>query len=1213
MNHYAYYALKAESGDYASTKAIAGCSFCGGTKLTFSFDVYWDKGMHGILFKQENSAVCQISDETLSWKAGTILLANDPLSSPLILGGWNHIDIAYEDKQVCLYLNAIQVDKIELKSSPVYSESPYEFLTGYNGYLRNVRLADYALTQAEICNNLFKNVINKEHLLLYIPFDKQEVKDEGKFEQTVICKGQCCCITLIKALQFRQGGVAYLEDVSVNPGCENVPKFTIAIRIFAEPVGEDNTILFQNKGTEDSLEVHLKEKQTKLSVKIKDEEILFSNTAIPYYEWTTIFITVEETNIKCYINGVKSDEKVLKEKYERTSASRIILGSQDDENIHGFIGAVDYIGLYKKVLSDEEILDAYKVEPYVFDNDIAMLFLCHGEEFKNYIGSGSLLLGKNASLEILEGTVYESEIPELQVRTNNKFSGNDFEKWQADFLSDVCCQYMSASSGFTFSEDNNGCVKQYLLDSIGDSAAAQELIIDFSIFTAIEIINFIKIIGLKKLLLDVMIKTMLKGATASVIAANIEKIIEFQIGLGIAAAAVFVADVAVKAKSKTKKPDNPPWQPPDPDPKRGYSVEVKNIQFCNGDKGSIPLRIDYNNKQTLPEWTNALSTESVCAYISKNQQPKIKVTFSYIPAKDQEPVNLSIGAKGTLLGDFISSPVLCSVKKDYEAEIILSSNKLNTADGGKHTENLRWYCKSSVKENFLRVTNNKIHIICNTPTGVWSLTNEKEYPMIPLLNIFASVAESYKDPIKTADQAICACGNWLSTQKKYHLDKDNKYSRLEMHGLEFCAEKFYDTLSSNSLTAGSLDFSVFTANLLAMEGFNVSIYEIHGMEKVKRGSDKKLISYSTGLKMNSVTAFNVSFDEIMKRHYVLVISDNKQKWLYDVVLKSKKDSVPWFKLSWNDYRNKAILYTSYVESPFIINAWKEIDELPVSQSNSELSITYDPKEKIFSKSERLSFKDSIKNKYSFPKNEACCHRISYIVLEDILIQTFNSLKNGTIEKEVKDDIINYFATLFYNDTEPDQETEPDKYQNYVEMKEYIGELLEVDKSSFKNKEINTDIGEFLDNLLCCLNSSDYNLRKGYASWNSSIGDNYDPEAWKFIKENDGKFYCVFDQNGKVNEENPREEYTEEGVYIINEVDNRSIGFLRDLEAYLNCDFFGFSYGSYVPPGSEDEIYPILYSSNNEFLLKDTVDRIIEGISYFCYNYVTNSWDNVFIS
>ena len=52
MNHFAYYALKCEGGDFASCNPVEGCSFAGGGAFTFGMAFYWS-GHTGILFQQE--------------------------------------------------------------------------------------------------------------------------------------------------------------------------------------------------------------------------------------------------------------------------------------------------------------------------------------------------------------------------------------------------------------------------------------------------------------------------------------------------------------------------------------------------------------------------------------------------------------------------------------------------------------------------------------------------------------------------------------------------------------------------------------------------------------------------------------------------------------------------------------------------------------------------------------------------------------------------------------------------------------------------------------------------------------------------------------------------------------------------------------------------------------------------------------------------------
>ena len=56
MNHYAYYALKSESG-YAFSSAVENCSFAGGTKFSFGMDFYYNGAEGGSVFSKRKCDV----------------------------------------------------------------------------------------------------------------------------------------------------------------------------------------------------------------------------------------------------------------------------------------------------------------------------------------------------------------------------------------------------------------------------------------------------------------------------------------------------------------------------------------------------------------------------------------------------------------------------------------------------------------------------------------------------------------------------------------------------------------------------------------------------------------------------------------------------------------------------------------------------------------------------------------------------------------------------------------------------------------------------------------------------------------------------------------------------------------------------------------------------------------------------------------------------
>lgn len=630
MNHYAYYALKNESG-YAFSSAIENCSFAGGTKFSFGMDFYYN-GAEGVLFSQKESVTCRIVNKQLEWKTADWCLMSSSFTTPLIENGWNHIDVVYEEKQAILYLNAVEVQRVDINADPVYSLEDYHYLEQDIGYVRNVRIVGRAMTQEEIITNLMRTVVPKEHLWLYIPFDVPFCQDQGVFQKVVRYGGLSRCENMIKVLRFDGGGYVLLDGVKTNPGNAKMADFSIAVRVFPLPCSTEEAVLFENTGEEDLFQIRLLAGQKQVGLVFGTEKITLENSQLAPYEWTDLILVKKGMEVQCFINGQMSGNVRLTNNYQRKNAPRMVLGNK-------FKGYMDYIGIYGKSLGAEECLEVHQVEPYIFDEGLTLLFLFHGEKEENFLGEGTLLLHKNAEIALAEGTIYEEIIEPYNFRTKSEFAGNEFEKWQADFLADIVKQFSSQATGLDLS-DLDGGAKEYLWNRMGMYSEAQELFLDFAAFTTAEIINLMSMAVLQELAFQAALSSMIKGTFSAFMMLNMDKIMAFQIGLGIAVGAAFIVDVAVKTKEKTKEPGEPPIPPIPPEPERGYAIELLSMQFCNGDTGSIPLRKDWQTEQSLPEWSSGSTESGICAYVRGSQTPKIKIRFRYLPAKNQPPVSI---------------------------------------------------------------------------------------------------------------------------------------------------------------------------------------------------------------------------------------------------------------------------------------------------------------------------------------------------------------------------------------------------------------------------------------------------------------------------------------------------------------------------------------------------------------------------------------------
>lgn len=194
-----------------------------------------------------------------------------------------------------------------------------------------------------------------------------------------------------------------------------------------------------------------------------------------------------------------------------------------------------------------------------------------------------------------------------------------------------------------------------------------------------------------------------------------DDLMTYQLAAETALSLSFLLDVAITPQEKVEKARSAPVPVPPSQPETGYTIELLAIKFCNGKKGSLPLREDYHKNQSLPEWSSSSSGEAVYAYAAGKQSPKVRLSFRYTPAKDQPPVSIKLGFRSGLLGNCLSNETTCMVDGTYEVEVTCNKNQLEKANTGKVEETLRCYSQDAGRERMLRMADVKIHILCRKP------------------------------------------------------------------------------------------------------------------------------------------------------------------------------------------------------------------------------------------------------------------------------------------------------------------------------------------------------------------------------------------------------------------------------------------------------------------------------------------------------------------
>lgn len=388
-----------------------------------------------------------------------------------------------------------------------------------------------------------------------------------------------------------------------------------------------------------------------------------------------------------------------------------------------------------------------------------------------------------------------------------------------------------------------------------------------------------------------------------------------------------------------------------------------------------------------------------------------------------------------------------------------------------------------------------------------------------------------------------------------------------------------------------------------MEGLTLYVYELANMEQLLEQDGVPVID-SGGIIFNEeYRVFGKPCPQNIIRSCLISpqLAENGLYW--DLLIQSSSMPSGWKRTSWDDYRTKAISWACYVYEPYPLEGWADTAKLP----KQPLSITYDAPEEEFISTPRRGFKEHISRIFNFPDNKACCHRVSYKTIENILLATFNFLKSGEIEQDIMNYILDLLKDCFYRGGEPDQFSDPYEYQNYTELKNAIEILKGTTQEFLEEPENCTTVGKTLNQVLNCLNNAMSNLREGYASWNCSIGEKFDPERWEVVVQFEEGNYKILTEEGLID---PVEDPKEEGVYLTSEDDGVFIDMLKQIEALLGILIFKFDFPRYGEWRQRQFIkYPGIRSSKNKFPLYRCYSQVC-FTGYYYWNPRLRNWCNL---
>lgn len=1195
MNRYAYYALKCEQGGYAYIKPIDGLSFCGGSLLTFSCDFYYDKGYSGALFSQKGSVTGEIKNGSICWTLNNkTALKSDSSKYPLWEGAWNHLDVVYSGDKVTMYINRVPAAEKSIGEEQGASSENMVIGEEYPGYIRSVRIADFAFSQDDVFNNCVQNQVEKERLHLYIPFDEFDVKDQGRNELTVICSGLARVLTLVGAVSFSGSGFVAVHDNALNPGSAGMSEFTIATRVFLYPIEQEGSVLYENVSDQaDGFSLKLDQTIDGAYLGLEAAGFSYQDKDIPLanFEWQDLCVTVKEKQVKCYVNGVLVKTMDMSQPYLRTSSPQIYFGDhrKGGKSING---AIDYFAVYEQCLSDESAAEISRVEPYLYDDKIVSLYLLHGEGLHDMVGEGSLSLS-NCEQKLLEGTVFESRIEPFTFRADDEFPGNEFELWEADTLLKLYLPIISQMNGTPIPENIPGSIKWKLLQETSSMQAVQNIFSDYDDLEDVEIEDLFETAN-SPVLGGVLASVFAVGlGIASYMGYKLEKMLEECKSYWYLVFLPFIAYIADKV-IESWDDDDPPAPPPPWVPTFGYRVALQSVKFCVEKNGSVPLRQDFDNPQTLPEWTSETAADAKMAYIAKSQKPSIEVAFNYIPSGTMVlPQKIVLYGKDDYFGSFQTEPVTCVTGGTYSTTATLDNFQIteNTLPGC-YDSNIKWsYNSQNDVKTFMQATSLKMHVIKSDPLYPWSLTDKDHYPTIELLELADKIFKSISGKVGDETTFLKAMREFLETDIKHEYCPQQQYTcetAYSVTDIDMNHKGLVAALKQQGSNLGSLDVSAAAMYIAAMEGWKIQVIGFYSYEYPIRKENEVLIG-SCRFWLNDLEAWGRDVTDETVRHFTnglagaasiddIVISDILWR------LKNSSECLDGLKVG--EYRGKV----SKSEDSFGIGL---IGHRIVEKENAllqKVEISYDAGEEVFKESDRIQFRKYIREKFNFTQNQACCHRVSYKYIEEFLVWVFNSFKKYG-DKDLKDNILNDLYNTFYiDDTFVDTDD-----KNKGELRDIIDELLDVTQADLSDEALCFKTQKLLQNALLCLNSAEINLRAGYSNWNSSIGKNYDPDAYYI-------YFTLYDDWFRVDHEGVVEyvisrfeeggDEIDGGIYLMTEQDRRIWDGLGEMvkDFYPMPVILASSRQAVIREVLVD--IPYAYSSNNEFSFITDSNRLV---------------------
>ncbi len=1252
INKNCYHALALRQDEYAYCKPIADFTLCGKRNFTFSIQFLpTDTGREIVLFSQEDVMKIGWEDGAFYYEtkaAGTIM--PEQWSMPVLENDWNQFDLICKDGQLTFCINGIEGYSEKITRSELTGSSDYQIGQVFEGYLRYVRIANFAMDQETLVANQYQNNLETNQMELYFDFSKIKARDLGQHNIPVLLSGFSEVKDIVRVFYPGKSGAAIpAASEKVNPGGFETGQFTIYQRVFLQYV-DDECIVMANGGLTEGFvlavtaDCHMKATWNGLDYVAKG--------TLPAYQWLDLAVSYDGKTLRFYVNGEPDTEFPIGTKPAALKNGNIQFGNilVKGRTLNGksFRGYFDCAAIFDMALEAKKLLEYVQQVPYIYEENLRALYRFQEQEPCEEINAGIVTLLSGAGIMFAENTMRVDDIGKLEYslgKTKGKYT--DFEIWEANTAAMVIASFLEKQTGIKPSLDIGGGQQlkgrslDYVVQNVLTEPKVKMLLAGVSAIAAADIVTVLKTLydsGKLKILLKTVFHA--SGSFAMEAMAGVAGAELAEGGVAVAAAAVGVAAlcaiVAILVNTKRKNPPAP--TPPKDKPKDKYRfLQVKTIQFRHSNdvsESAIPIVRSSRQAVEEPEWVSGVNSKedspSLAAYI-KEKVYNVKLTVGfYYETNCNDSVTLNVSAEemgASVLGGIKGISLTVSSTGEYEATVTLQNHQMCSLEAGEYASRYNWNCRDM---GLIGVSYHRIYLLPKTPVKPWSVVKGETDNNVTVgaLELFCKVTNENKNMNEAAKMV-----HFLLDKEKFRYTKDakprftyfNKDDKVVLDQDEF--DKAIK--EEGKVAVNALDCSAIIVNHSALAGKMQHIMDIV--------SDRDLIIIQSDGKTEQFLPF-LYFEKTMllgekewkeqegiDTHYVAADFENNyiKVAVYDGCMTGrgkgdKKIYAEGLLFSNTDSNTAGASDEAYYRETWfkegcgcLLNRKYDFEHGHIPKEDKKSSagkftamptfgMQYD---QIFITGSRGSFSTIIINALPIPRcsvgvNDRC-HYISYGSICDGIANPINFYLRGWANLQQVTDYFNELRNAVFldnNGTQCDQIFYYGSATVVQEIREFLANYLP--SAIISNKYMKVRLVGLANELIYQLNNSINNLRLADASWNHSIKAAYDPAQWYYVNKN----FQIAGDNTMLHYTTPRvdpnvPQFPKEGIYLPNRNDGRRLWML------LKTAVHG---GLYIYSGVQlHENYHFVYSSNNQFKLIESQDTLAANLPiYYLYN---NQW------